>query len=236
MEPAELVSKMNGVARVLRGASDLDGTLAAILEAAATVPGATLMALTWADSGAGEYRTVARANHEHAELLERLQDDAEEGPSLDAALTRRTVSSVDLAAEDRWPLCRSELLGGVGVTGVIATPFVGEQGTLATLTWWATDQGAFGDDEVAIAELLATRAAASLSFATTVETLNDALDSRSSIGAAIGIVMERYSLDRDSAFRFLVRLSQNGNVKLRAVAEKLIESQEHDADSDVTSA
>jgi ANTAR domain len=53
--------------------------------------------------------------------------------------------------------------------------------------------------------------------------LHQALDSRSKIGTAIGIVIERYQLDPDQAFGLLVRLSQNTNTKLRHVAQTLID-------------
>lgn len=35
--------------------------------------------------------------------------------------------------------------------------------------------------------------------------------------------MERYGLDSDRAFAFLVRVSQSGNVKLRDVADGIID-------------
>jgi hypothetical protein len=38
----------------------------------------------------------------------------------------------------------------------------------------------------------------------------------------VGIVMERYQLDRDRAFEFLVRTSQTANIKLRRVAEDIV--------------
>ncbi|MFL6002482.1 MAG: ANTAR domain-containing protein [Nocardioides sp.] len=34
--------------------------------------------------------------------------------------------------------------------------------------------------------------------------------------------MERYQIDEDRAFQFLIRASQTGNIKLRAVAEELV--------------
>jgi AmiR/NasT family two-component response regulator len=39
---------------------------------------------------------------------------------------------------------------------------------------------------------------------------------------AIGIVMERYGVEEDRAFAFLVRVSQDSNVKLREVAADII--------------
>jgi hypothetical protein len=54
------------------------------------------------------------------------------------------------------------------------------------------------------------------------ESLGEALVTRQQIGQAVGIVMERYRMDADRAFAFLVRASQTGNVKLRDVAAGII--------------
>ncbi|MDX6240250.1 MAG: hypothetical protein QOG10_5070 [Kribbellaceae bacterium] len=53
-------------------------------------------------------------------------------------------------------------------------------------------------------------------------TMNQALATRNMIGQAVGIVMERYRLDPDRAFAFLVRTSHNGNVRLREIAAALV--------------
>jgi ANTAR domain-containing protein len=51
-----------------------------------------------------------------------------------------------------------------------------------------------------------------------------ALESRAVIEQAKGIAMERYGLTADVAWAWLVRTSQNRNVKLRVVAEELVGS------------
>ncbi|MGF9756637.1 ANTAR domain-containing protein [Microvirga sp. 0TCS3.31] len=55
------------------------------------------------------------------------------------------------------------------------------------------------------------------------EQLGEGLQSRKIIGQATGILMERYGMDADHAFAFLVRASNDGNVKLRAVAQELVD-------------
>jgi AmiR/NasT family two-component response regulator len=70
--------------------------------------------------------------------------------------------------------------------------------------------------------LFANLAAAALGWSRQDQTLNAALHSRSLIGQAIGIVMERYRLDSNRAFGFLVRTSQTGNLKLRDVAAGIV--------------
>jgi hypothetical protein len=57
-----------------------------------------------------------------------------------------------------------------------------------------------------------------------IETLEGALMTARLIGAAVGIVMERYSIDNASAFAYLTRLSQAENRKLREIAADLTDT------------
>jgi AmiR/NasT family two-component response regulator len=52
--------------------------------------------------------------------------------------------------------------------------------------------------------------------------LRTALDSRATIDQAKGIVMARHGCDPDEAFRILVKISSNSNVKLREIAALLV--------------
>jgi len=58
--------------------------------------------------------------------------------------------------------------------------------------------------------------------------LGEGVATRDLIGQAKGIVMERYSIDADRAFRVLVRSSQNGHHKLRDVALTLVTTRKLD--------
>ena len=57
----------------------------------------------------------------------------------------------------------------------------------------------------------------------TVEQLSEALHTRTDIGTAIGILMERYGIDRHQAFAFLTHNSQTRNIKVRVLAQRIIE-------------
>lgn len=52
------------------------------------------------------------------------------------------------------------------------------------------------------------------------------MDSRHLIGQAQGILMERYGVDVAGAFAVLRRYSQDNNVKLPAVAERIVSTRE----------
>jgi AmiR/NasT family two-component response regulator len=53
-----------------------------------------------------------------------------------------------------------------------------------------------------------------------------AVDSRKLIGQAQGILMERYDLDQDRAFEVLRRYSRDSNVKLREVAQLVVDTRQ----------
>ena len=62
-----------------------------------------------------------------------------------------------------------------------------------------------------------------------IDQLEEAVASNRTIGAALGLVMERFHLDRTTAFAYLVRMSQDSNTKLAVVAERLLTDSEHDS-------
>lgn len=49
-----------------------------------------------------------------------------------------------------------------------------------------------------------------------------ALDSRTVIGQAQGILMNQYSLDQDKAFAVMKRLSQDRNIRLAEIARRIV--------------
>jgi ANTAR domain len=52
--------------------------------------------------------------------------------------------------------------------------------------------------------------------------LKDALKRRQQIGVAVGLLAQRFAISPERAWSLLVRLSQNGNVKVREIAEAVI--------------
>jgi len=52
------------------------------------------------------------------------------------------------------------------------------------------------------------------------------------IGQAVGILMERHKLSEARAFQFLARASQTSNIKIRDLAQELVDTaEEHHAGS-----
>ncbi|WP_346007893.1 ANTAR domain-containing protein [Janibacter terrae] len=96
--------------------------------------------------------------------------------------------------------------------------------TLGGLNVYATTTDHIDPDVVHTAELFAAHAATALGHARREDQLNEALATRKAIGQAIGLVMERYQITEDHAFQFLVRVFTTSNIKMRDLAQELIDT------------
>jgi ANTAR domain len=54
--------------------------------------------------------------------------------------------------------------------------------------------------------------------------LRDALARRQQIGVAIGLLAQRFAISPDRAWSLMVRLSQNGHVKVREIAQAVTDA------------
>jgi hypothetical protein len=57
-----------------------------------------------------------------------------------------------------------------------------------------------------------------------VAQLKDALARRQQIGVATGLLAQRFAISPDRAWSLMVRLSQNGHVKVREIAQAVIDA------------
>lgn len=76
------------------------------------------------------------------------------------------------------------------------------------------------NDDVADSLIIAARDLEAM--AEEIDQLREALTSRASIDQAKGIIMARYGVDADEAFRRLVRMSNDSNVRVAEVATALV--------------
>lgn len=151
-----------------------------------------------------------------------LQSELDGGPCADAALGTAVVQSYDVVNDPRWPQYGARV-AELGLRGQTALTVQAGTLRLGSLNLYSTQPGVLSLDQLVLARGYAAQAATGMLLSRRVETLNDALRSRSVISQAIGLVMERYSLDQERAFDYLVRASQTSNVKLRQVAREIVE-------------
>ena len=165
-------------------------------------------------------RTVA-ATDPLAEQLDAVQYELREGPCYAAVTDERLVLANDIATASDYPRYGFRA-ADLGVRSQAAIQLL-HNGQRAGLNLYARKTNAFDRSTVQLAELFATQAAAVLEYAVQVEQLSDALHTRTDIGTAVGIVMERYGIDRNQAFAFLVRNSNDRRLKIRVLAQQVID-------------
>ena len=194
--------------------------LTTIVRAAAdAIPGVDHAGISLAHAH-GRFATVA-ATDPVVGRVDEVQYALEEGPCVDAVRDRRPCWSDDLAGDARWPRYGRQA-AALGIRSQMGVALFDEPSVVGGLTLHARAAGAFDEDTPRVAAIFATHAAHALGRTLHLDQLNEALATRRTIGIAIGLVMERYQLDEQRAFQFLVRTSQTGNTKLRAVAEQLV--------------
>jgi len=144
-----------------------------------------------------------------------------EGPCLDAIWVDDTYLIEDMVHEDRWPRWapKAAALGlGSSLSVRLATP----RDLLGGLNLYSRGTAAFDEDDVHVAHTLAAQAAVVLAAQAKEDGLRTAMQTRHLIGMAQGILMARHGLTPDRAFEVLRRYSSTENVKLRDVAERLV--------------
>lgn len=209
--PAAAVADRTGSPR----RPDVFTTLAAL--ALQCIPGAEQVSV----SVRSDDKTLASlaATSPVAAALDRLQDGLREGPCFSTTPEESSLVSHDLEFDTRWLEFGPRAIAR-GVRSMACHMLLdGSESTY--LTVYSSSVGQFTVDDEPAAQLVSL-AASALALSDDVDHLRRALQSRTTIGQATGILIERYGLDADGAFEHLVRLSQESNTKLAIVAKSLV--------------
>lgn len=151
-----------------------------------------------------------------------LQYELQQGPCLDAVWDRETVHSPDLRLDPRWPRWGRRVGDELGVRSMLCFQLYTTDLSLGALNLYAGEPDAFTATSETVGLALAAHIAVALAGELDLQHANQAITNRTVIGQAQGILMERYDLDPAQAFRALVRMSQDDNVKLHLVAGRIV--------------
>jgi GAF domain-containing protein len=157
------------------------------------------------------------------EKADQLQLELDDGPCRDTAWQQQTLLVDDIRSDTRWPKWAAQV-SALGFASLLAVQLGMRGRQFAALNLYCAGPRRFDTDEVAFAHLFGRHAAVALMAAQQEQTLSEAVDARTLIGQAQGILMERFGLGPDKAFGVLRRYSQDYNIKLRKVAEDLVSS------------
>lgn len=156
--------------------------------------------------------------------VDALQHDLDEGPCLDALREHDTVHSSDLSLDDRWPMWGPRVSQELGLFSIVSYRLFATGESLGALNLYGRSRSAFSSDDIHDGIALAAHVGVALAAAQEIENLEAALGGRTVIGQATGILIERFDLSPDRAFTVLSRLSQHKNIKLRLLAEQIVQT------------
>lgn len=182
-----------------------------------------------------EPRTAAASDAGLIDIDEK-QYSSNRGPCLEAARTRRAVRAVVGDNRDSWPEFDAAAEQH-GVRAYLSVPILlpasddSDAKHVGSLNIYSYKATAFDPFDEGVMRLFTTAASAAIDNAHRwqrsrdhIAHLETALVSRAVIDQAKGVLMAVHSCTADEAFAMLVQDSQKRNVKLREVAQGLIDS------------
>lgn len=205
--------------------ADIEGvteTIDQIVSFAVEAIDTTYGGITLIKSGGRSFSTVG-ATHQSVIEADRIQYELRQGPCVDAAADAKIVVSSYLATDERWPSWGPKA-SALGFNSVLSAELHARGRRIGALNLYGTSEANFSPEDIALAALFARQGALALGYARSEEGLREALETRTVIGQAQGLLMERFDIDPDRAFATLRRYSQHHNVKLKVLCHKLVET------------
>jgi GAF domain-containing protein len=166
--------------------------------------------------------------HPEVPEIDQAQYRTGDGPCVDAYRTG-VPHIIDSTLEPgRWQAFRDSAASH-DVRSTMSLPMATHDGTIGAMNLYAESEGAFDSEDQRIGLLFASQAAFLLANAqaywdarTLSENLEQAMQSRSTIEQAKGIIISTMAVDAEEAMQVLIRQSQNQNIKLRDLAIEIV--------------
>ena len=216
----DLVAGMEDIKSVLDGltalaAASMSSTLGVPTECAVTLHRRKRTATIGGSSG-------------KAVVLDRIEQSLGDGPCIEALQSGVPILLGDVSSDPRWPEYCSAL-SSAGVGGSLGIPMNLENDAGAVLDYFAPVSGLFDEQAVADGVRFADMAGKALRLAVRIasadqlaENMKSAMDTRTAIDLACGIIMAENKCSKDRAFEILRSASNTRNQKLNELAESLV--------------
>ncbi len=169
-----------------------------------------------------------------ADRADERQYEVGVGACLESMRTGSVVRVDDMATEERWAPYPARA-AHLGVRSSLSLPLVVEGRSSGALNLYATQPEGFSAEDETTGARWAERATGALAVALRIadsdsraESLLGGLDSRATIGQAVGLLMARERCTAAQAFDLLRIASQRRNVKLRDVAAGVVSAFEQE--------
>ena len=154
-----------------------------------------------------------------ARSFDEVQSSARQGPCI--APDDDLVVVRDARNEQRWPAYMSQATK-LGLLSQIGVRLRSDAHGVICLNLHSTTHTDIDAGSVGVAEHFGVHAGLALHHVLKEEQLSTAIGTRTVIGTAVGIMMERYGMTQAAAFSFLLRQSSTENLKVRLIASEVV--------------
>jgi GAF domain-containing protein len=227
-DPLDPTGAFADLSRALLSGKDMDGILNdVVLICRRSVPGAEEASITLIR---GNRPATVAATGQIAIDLDEAQYEQGYGPCLDAGRTDEVKHIDDMTTETRWPRYTPQAVK-CGARSSLSIPLPVENYLVGALNIYSTKPHAFTEESVRVGSALGVHLTAALSHAESshghrlrAEHLEKAMESRSIIEQAKGIIMAQQKCNGETAFAMLRKLSMDQNVRLQDLCASLVSS------------
>jgi len=158
-----------------------------------------------------------------AEAIGRARLKMGEGLTGWAAQHRQPVAVSDAPADPRFKLLPETK--ELRFKSLLAVPLISRDETIGAMNVQTRNHHVYGDDEVELLSTIADLTAGIIEKAMLYEEiggLKEALETRKLVERAKGILMKRYQIDEEEAFKRIHHLSRNTRRPMREIAQAII--------------
>ena len=171
--------------------------------------------------------TIAGSSDD-AILLDGIEQRQGDGPCTQALTTGAPVLLGDVTTDQRWPqYC--EGIAGQGCRSALGVPLELGRDANAVLNFFAPATGLFTEEVIQDAQVFADMASQIMRLALRIATadqlaedLKAALETRTAISLACGMIMAQNRCGQQEAFEILRQVASNRNQKLHTLAAEII--------------
>lgn len=226
--PPEVIKSVHALAQLVLSEEDLASTTDRIVKLALhAVDGAEDCSISLVRKK--EITTIATTS-DLGLRIDAIQYETEEGPCLSSIHDRATFRIPDMQRDATWPAFSERAAAETGTRSMLAYVLRVNEEALGALNMSSSKVDAFDEEDLSMGAVFAAQAGVALANALAhaaeqekVEQLEEAMVTRQVIGQAVGILMTTHRVDDEEAFDILKKASQNANIKLRDVAQRLVE-------------
>jgi GAF domain-containing protein len=236
VETGEQNADFQRLHQLIDGADDVKGFLEGMTRyAAATISRATGGRIECAVTlHRRKRRATIAGSSATAVTLDAIGQQLGDGPCLEALENFKPVLLADTGTDERWP-AYSRALAAAGAVSVLGVPLELGKDASAALNFFALETSVFTEDAINEAVIFADMAGQALRLALRIATadllaadLKAAMERRTAIDLATGVIMCQNNCTQAEAFNMLLVASQHRNEKVHDVAADIIKGRSGD--------